>query len=202
MAKIATSAGFTLLELLLALTLTALLTLGAFSSLDMSLKTIGRGQALAEKLQEVRVGQNILERSLSSAVRGSVREKVYFAGDSRQMRFFTLIPLEAYNLGGVYHWRVLLGQDESGRDVLAVEQTRNLNWQRDPQGVEVRKIILRNVTSLSVDYGLGSQAFATWDGFKKGRLPDWVRLRVALKGQEPQVWLIPMHVSENADWKK
>ena len=139
------AAGFTLLELVVALSLTSLLTVVAYGSLSISLKAVGRGQLAAERLQELRVGQNILERSLSSAVRGSLADQIYFIGDPRQMRFFTLEPLEAYNLGGVYHWRVLLGQDEAGNGVLAVEQTKNVNWYRDPEGVEVRQIILRGV---------------------------------------------------------
>jgi hypothetical protein len=42
------------------------------------------------------VGQNILERSWRSAVRGSLADLTYFIADPRQMRFFTLEPLEAY----------------------------------------------------------------------------------------------------------
>src|SRR4030042_1031155 len=107
-------AGFTLLELMVALVLTSLLTLVAYASLSLSLKVVQRGQAAAEKLQELRVGQSILERSLSSAVRGSLGNRLYFVGDPEEGRFFPLVPLEAHSLGGVYHWRGLIGQGERG----------------------------------------------------------------------------------------
>jgi general secretion pathway protein J len=195
----ATAAGFTLLELVVALTLTSLVVLVAFTSLNLSLKAAGRGQAAVERLQELRVGRTILVRSLSSAVRGlgdTRGSKTYFVGEPHQVRFFTLLPLEAHNLGGAYHWRAMLAQDEASQGVLAVEQTRDLNWQRDPEGVEIRQFILKGITSLRFTYGKGSEEFETWDGAKLGQLPEWVRVKVALAGQESQIWLIPIHVAE------
>lgn len=190
------SAGFTLLELVVAIGLTSLLTVVAYSSLNISLKAVGRGQVAAERLQELRVGQNILERSLSSAVRGTLADTTYFFGDPRQMRFFTLEPLEAYNLGGIYHWRLLLGQDEAGKGVLAVEQTKNVNWYRDPEGVEVRQIILSGVAEAHFTYGTGSEEFETWDAKKVRSLPEWVKVNLTLNNQQTIVLMIPIHVAE------
>ena len=188
--------GFTLLELMVALVLTSLLTLVAYASLSLSLKVVRRGQAAAEKLQELRVGQSILERSLSSAVRGSLGNRLYFVGEPTQLRFFTLVPLEAHSLGGVYHWRILLGQDESHQGVLAVEQTKNVNWYRDPEGVEVRQTILHNVASLRFAYGRGSEEVQTWEAKRDGGLPDWVKVYLTQSDHQTQVLLIPIHVAE------
>jgi prepilin-type N-terminal cleavage/methylation domain-containing protein len=190
------AAGFTLLELVVALGLTSLLTVVAYSSLNISLKAVGRGQVAAERLQELRVGQNILERSLSSAVLGSLADQTYFIGDPRQMRFFTLEPLEAYNLGGVYHWRVLLGQDEAGNGVLAVEQTKNVNWYRDPEGVEVRQILISGVVEAHFTYGTGSEEYENWDAQKVGNLPQWVKVSLTFDKQQSLVLMIPIHVAE------
>ena len=190
------AAGFTLLELVVAIGLTSLLTVVAYSSLNISLKAVGRGQLAAERLQELRVGQNILERSLSSAVRGSLADQTYFIGDPRQMRFFTLEPLEAYNLGGVYHWRVLLGQDEAGNGVLAVEQTKNVNWYRDPEGVEVRQIILSGVAEAKFSYGTGREEYESWDAKKVRNLPEWVKVSLTFNNQQSLVLMIPIHVAE------
>ena len=189
-------AGFTLLELMVAIVLTGLLTLVAYGSLNLSLKVVRRGQTAAENLQELRVGQSILERSLSSALRGSLGNRIYFVGDPNQMRFFTLVPLEAHSSGGVYHWRVLLGQDDSGHGVLAVEQTKNVNWYRDPEGVEVRQIILHNLASCRFTYGRGSEEFETWEAKRDRGLPDWVKVKLTQGGYQPQVLIIPIHVSE------
>jgi general secretion pathway protein J len=190
-------AGFTLLELVVALALTGLLTLVAYGSLNLSLKVVRRGQTAAEQLQELRVGQDILTRSLSSTVKGTLGNRLYFIGEPSQMRFFTLVPLEAHSPGGVYHWRVLLGQDESHRGVVAVEQTKNVNWYRDPEGVEIRQIIFHNVTSVRFTYGRGGEESQTWEAKRDRGLPDWVKVYLTQGGQQPQELVIPIHVSES-----
>jgi prepilin-type N-terminal cleavage/methylation domain-containing protein len=188
--------GFTLLELMIALALTAVLSLVAYTSLALCLKALGHGQTAAEHLQELRVGQTILARSLSSAVRRSLREKNYFVGNAKEMRFFTPVPLEAYNLGGIYHWRVLAGQDESDQPVLAVEQTKNVNWFRDPEGVELRQILIGHLSELRFAYGQGDREVDSWDAAKTGALPDWVRVYLTQKGRDAVVLFIPIHVSD------
>jgi hypothetical protein len=105
------------------------------------------------------------------------------------------VPLESYNLGGFYHWRVLAGQDESGLGALAVEQSKNVNWFRDPQGVEVRQILVGHLASLRFAYGQGDQEVASWDAQKAGTLPDWVRVYLTQKGKEPLVLFIPIQVA-------
>jgi general secretion pathway protein J len=192
----AKQAGFTLLEMMIALALTGLLSLVAYTSLALSLKALRHGQVAAEHLQELRVAQTILTRSLSSAVRGSLEHQRYFVGNPGEMRFFTPVPLEAYNLGGIYHWRVLAGQDESDQSVLAVEQTKNVNWFRDPEGVEVRQILVGHVSELRFAYGRGDQEVETWDAAENNALPDWVRVYLTPKGREPVVLFIPIHVSD------
>ena len=197
--KSAGSAGFTLLELMIALGLTSLLSLVAYSSLSLSLKAMQHGQAAAEQVQELRVAQTILARSLSSAVIGSLDKRRYFIGNAAEMRFFTPVPLEPHNMGGIYHWRVLAGRDESNQLVLAVEQTKNLNWFRDPEGVEVRQIIMGNLASLRFTYGHGAEEYQTWDAYKAMGLPHWIRVYFTQKGQAPLVWFIHLHISDFRD---
>ena len=197
--KSAGSTGFTLLELMIALGLTSLLSLVAYTALSLSLKAMRHGQAAAEQVQELRVAHTILARSLSSAVSGSLDMRHYFIGNSSEMRFFTPVPLESYNMGGIYHWRVLAGQNESDQLVLAVEQTKNVNWSRDPEGVEVRQIIMGNMTSLRFTYGQGGEEYQTWDAAKAKALPHWIRVYLTQKGRAPLVWFIQLHVSDYRD---
>ncbi len=195
-----TSAGFTLLELVIALTLTSALVLVLYTSLRITLKGMQRGQATSEYFQEMRVGQAIMERSICSIVRGAAGKRLYFLGTSEEMRFFTLVPLEAYNLGGIYHWRLLMGQDETGQKVLAVEQTKDVNWRRDPEGVEIRQIIMRHINSAQFSYGRGDAETNAWDAEKEGKLPSWVKIRLNLMGsQTPLVLLIPIQITDTKD---
>jgi len=197
--KSAESAGFTLLELMIALGLTSLLSLVAYSALSLSLKAMRHGQAAAEQVQELRVAQTILARSLSSAVSGSLDRRHYFIGNATEMRFFTPVPLESHNMGGIYHWRVLAGTDESNQLVLAVEQTKNVNWFRDPEGVEVRHIIMGNLTFLRFTYGQGDKEYETWDASRTRSLPHWIRVYLTQKGRAPLIWFIHLHASDFRD---
>ena len=133
---------------------------------------------------------------MSSAVKGSLSNSFYFIGNAQEMRFFTPVPLEAYDMGGIYHWRVMAGQGDSDQLVLAVEQTKNVNWFRDPEGVEVRQILMGGLASLRFAYGQGDQEYENWEGTTAKALPDWVRVYLTQKGREPLVWLIPVHVSD------
>jgi prepilin-type N-terminal cleavage/methylation domain-containing protein len=190
------NSGFTLLELMIALALTSMLTLVAYTALSLSLKAMRHGGAAAEQVQELRVAETILARSVSSAASHSMDDELYFVGNAREMRFFTPVPLEAYDMGGIYHWRIMAGHDESGQMVLAVEQARNVNWARDPEGVEIRQILMENLTDLSFTYGRGGQEYENWDAAKVKALPDWVRVYVTQKGQAPMVWFIPLFVTD------
>ena len=143
------------------------------------------------------MSQTILARSLGSAVKGSLEKRHYFMGNAREIRFFTPVPLEADNMGGIYHWRVLAGRDESSPLVLAVEQTKNVNWFRDPEGVEVRQILLGQLASFRFTYGRGDEEYETWDRAKIRALPDWIRVYLTQKRREPLVWFILRHVSDS-----
>jgi general secretion pathway protein J len=193
----AAAAGFTLLELMVSLALVSLLSLVGFVSLNLGLKAVGRGQTAAANLQELRVGQSFLERSLSSAAPGlrEVKEaQVYFLGDPQEMRFFTFLPLEAHHLGGIFHWRVLVGRDAAGQGAIAVEQCKSVNWTRDPERVELRQILLTNVTAVRFFYGQDGKEYNQWDAGRQGELPQWVRVQLTLGNQQPTDWLIPIHV--------
>jgi prepilin-type N-terminal cleavage/methylation domain-containing protein len=192
--------GFTLLELLVALVLVNLIGLVAFTALNLSLKAARQSQAAALTAQELRVGMTFLERSLSSTAWGPKNSGFwsYFVGEPQEMRFLTPLPLEAHNLGGLYHWRVLVGTDKSGQGCLVVEQRKLINWRVDPERVEERVILIKNLASLRFTYGLGSEYYTTWNGRRQGRLPDRVQIQMGLAGQETLKWLIPIHVSETA----
>lgn len=191
------SAGFTLLELMVSLALVSLLSLVALTGLNLSLKAVSRGHAAADNLQELRVGQSFLQRSLSSALGGVKGARNYFLGDPQEIRFLTFLPLEAYNLGGVYHWRIFVGRDEAGQGAVAVEQSKGVNWLRDPDGVEIRQIVLTNVTSVRFFYGQGGKEYDQWDGPRQKGLPQWVRMQLTLGNQPPRDWIIPIHVRVN-----
>ncbi len=190
------SLGFTLLELLAALALVSLLSLVGFAALNLGLKGAQRSQAKAVSTQELRTGFRYLERSLSSAARTSeaIKNRLYFIGEPHEMQFLTPLALEAHTLGGLYHLRILKGRDKSGRGCLAVEQCKVVNWSLDPQGVEVRQILVDNLADLRFSYLDGTREFNYWNGFQMERLPGSIQVHLQFPDQKPEIWVIPIHV--------
>lgn len=192
------SEGLTLLEMLIALFLTGLLSLVAFASLNLSLRAVNRGQTEAETLQRLRISQSSLERSISSAVPWITVDKKrthYFEGRPEDLRFITTVPLAAHNLGGLYYLRVYVPFDKSGQ-ALTVEQSKLIHWTDNPSEPEVRQVLIPNASAFRFSYGLGGQSWETWEGSERGRLPEWVRVHITVAGHPPQIWFIPIHTAK------
>jgi len=206
------SAGFTLLELALAMMLLALLILVSYGTLHLCLKGARHEETatanlqqlrVAEEtatanLQQLRVARQFIERSLGSAlprlkVRGSWP---YFEGEMQEVKYLTPVPLRAHLPGGVYHQRLLAVPDEQGVYGLALEEVKGFVWLEDPERIETRLFLLRGVSSLRFTYLSGGEEFNTWHADRQKGLPDKVRVSLTLGREEPVEWLIPIRVVE------
>ena len=195
------SAGFTLLELLLALILVSLLSLVAYGSLNLCLRGARHGEVATANLQQLRVARQYLERSIGSAL-PRLRGKgpwPYFDGEAQELKFLTPVPLQAHQLGGIYHMRVFVAPDEAGLNGLAVEEVKGLVWQEDPQKIETRLFLVRGLGSLRLTYLAGTNEFNSWHADRQKGMPDRVRIQLSLTDQKPLEWLIPIRVVETAE---
>ncbi|GLQ48213.1 general secretion pathway protein GspJ [Dyella lipolytica] len=91
------AAGFTLLEVLAALVLLALLLLGVYSGVRSATHTVQAGTVKIEQLDEVRSAQQFLRRELAQALaqpmsRDDSGNNIYFIGSGSEMRFVAPLP--------------------------------------------------------------------------------------------------------------
>lgn len=89
--------GFTLLEVLGALALFALLLLGVYSGVRTATHTVRSGEASIERMDEVRSAQQFLRRELAQAravplERTDKGDPLYFKGDAHELRFVAPLP--------------------------------------------------------------------------------------------------------------
>lgn len=89
--------GFTLLEVLGALALLALLLLGIYSGVRTATHAVRSGEASIERLDEVRSAQQFLRRELAQAravplSRTDKGDPVFFSGDAHELRFVAPLP--------------------------------------------------------------------------------------------------------------
>jgi len=197
----AKSAGFTLLELVLAMILLSLLALVSYGTLNLCLKGARHGEAATTNLQQLRVARQYIERSLGSSLPrlGVKGPWPYFEGEMQELKFLTPVPLQAHKLGGIYHMRLLTAPDEAGVDGLAVEEVKGFVWLEDPQRIETRLFLVRGLTSLRFTYLAGADEFNTWHAERQKGLPDKVRIQLSLSNDKPLEWLIPIRVVETKE---
>jgi len=89
--------GFTLLEVLGALALFALLLLGVYSGVRTATHTVRSGEASIARMDEVRSAQQFLRRELAQAravamERTDKGDPVFFKGDQHELRFVAPLP--------------------------------------------------------------------------------------------------------------
>lgn len=174
-------AGFTLLELLIAVALLALLMTMLFGGLRLGTHQIERRSAWLERASRVALVQNFLRNQLGDArpltVAASGDDAVVFDGRANELAFVGVAPESAVH-GGLQLFAVGLAHENGG----AGELLLRARFYRDAAGGFRRTVLLDHVESVSFAY-FGSTApnepprwHATWHDM--AYLPTLVRLSV------------------------
>lgn len=91
------AAGFTLLEILAALVLLALLLVGVYSGIASAGRSVRSGTAAIERMDQMRSAQQFLRRELAQSVAEPIGhtdrgEPVYFRGSAHEMSYVAPLP--------------------------------------------------------------------------------------------------------------
>ncbi|MEN8170808.1 MAG: prepilin-type N-terminal cleavage/methylation domain-containing protein [Pseudomonadota bacterium] len=198
--------GFTLVELLIAISLLGLISVVTYSAIWTASRSLKTVQQRTEVNDELRVTQEFLRQSLSQA-RGVMAAneglmKVVFFGKKNTLSFVAPAPLQRGNAGGLYYYRFdLSGGDGKARSLRLSYRQYLVGMEFDlglqPQG---ESLLMENVAVLSFSYygsdepGADGEWMAEWPRIDS--LPQLVRitlknansdeastLTVAIKGQ-------------------
>lgn len=193
--------GFTLVEVVVALTLVALIMLGLVTALGTFANTGARLERRALESDDVRLAHAFLRESLAAASpRYRVREhdsaqSVWFVGGPVQIEWLGLMPAR-HGVGGLYHLRLAFDAGyQRGRLVLQyVPYTGDdfpPSWPDAPT-----HLVLDAVDDFEVLYQrLGSQEWRqVWDDSHV--LPGRVRVRVARDGGAWPDLVVPVTAAE------
>jgi general secretion pathway protein J len=162
------SQGFTLLEVLLAIILLALLIAGAYSGINASVHAMHAGEAAIDRTDRLRTAQGFLRRQLSHilplmyARDDSTGATHVFDGDARSMRF--VAPMPGYlSRGGPYVQTLELAP---GKDGLQLQFTDSmLNGYDAKQSADTEPVVLLE------HIADGRFEYRTLDD--QGQLTDW-----------------------------
>lgn len=187
-------AGFTLMELLVAITLLSLLSLVLTSSLRFGLTAWARGADHTERVDQSLLVQDFLRRAIGDAypyflptdpTRGD--GQVDFVGTAQSVSFLASAPIA---LGGRGRVRFVISRERgTERSELVVTSAPELGDMASPPE---RKILLPNVETVELSYfgkrrsDRGAAWHDTWGA--EPALPELVRLKVRLPAGDTRLW--------------
>ncbi len=203
--------GFTLLELLISLTLMGLVSLGVYGALGFGADALERGTSRSIENQRVRAALALIVRKLKSAyplmllVDGE--RLVYFFGDEEELRF--VASADRPEIGGLEKVSYFIKEDEDGEHGLwmrisAPTLPADLAEERDGS-LYLEAEVLSDVDELVWEYfgqrqNEDEEAWhESWNGEEEPKLPQVVRLSWrAQVSNLPNEWRIevPLQVRE------
>jgi len=193
--------GFTLVELLIALTLLALISAVIFGALDLSGRSWDRGEVRAEATAGMRLAQEFLRTNLEAQhplrLRKVAEFPLMFGGEADSLRYAAPIPERVLG-GGVWYFRLSVAKDEAKSPLILERVIPDLGASTIPGFDKAeRSVLAENIAELKIQYyGRDPDSNAAvdptwrdkWDD--KQRLPMLIRIDVTPKAAPPWPTLI------------
>jgi general secretion pathway protein J len=184
------AAGFTLLEVLAALVLLALLLVGVYSGIRTATHSVRSGTAAIERIDQVRSAQQFLRRELAQSLTQPIShtdhgEPIYFEGSAREMRYVAPLPGYLGKLGPQLQ-RLQLVDDGHGGLRLELSLALLPPDGQPPQPLGEPQVLLDHIKAGGFTYrGVDRQGAALpWSpAWADGRLlPQLVRVELQVLG--------------------
>ena len=184
--------GFTLVELLIALVLLALLSAVLYGSLGFAGTTLDRGEAKVDATSGMRLAQAFLRANLEEQhplrMRKIVEWPLVFAGEQEELRYAAVLPARVAS-GGVWFYRLSVKRDEARTPLVLERMLPDLAAAQAPEFTNAeRSVLAQDIASLKIGY-FGRDPGAAdvtdpswrdrWDDSQ--RLPIMIRIDVAPK---------------------
>lgn len=193
--------GITLLELMVALVITALLGLAIYNVSKMAMDAWQKGEARTQVYQNLRIALDRMSDEIRSAITLSstynpAPKKIYFYGQSNQLDFISI----AHAPIGNYYDSIFtptpelvfdcceIGYRRSGTTILRRKQEKNVPDDISITGGGTEKEMVTHIKSLGFQYSPddGTTWQNTWDAetkTPKGKLPKIVEISITAKSE-------------------
>jgi prepilin-type N-terminal cleavage/methylation domain-containing protein len=192
-------AGFTLVEVMLALTLFALLTTILYAAISLGHAAVEKTQASFDKSQKLRSAVDLLGSYIRSSYPYRLLPQdptVFYTGEEAELTFVSAVSL---TMGGRGLAKIHLSWDgeNDGAGTLRVEEQVPLRVSDDSGGGYTNEIVLADqVAAFRLTY-LNPQSekedwVERWDPAERKTLPRAVRLNFRLEGKREVEWVFPI----------
>jgi general secretion pathway protein J len=191
------AAGFTLLELVIALVLLALMSAVMFGSLSMAGRTWDGGEAKVAEVSAMRQAQEFLREQLSAEYPLRLRKvaelPLLFAGERDEMRYAAALPPRVVD-GGIYYFRLAVAKSGDKSQLVVERLIPDPTALQEPEFRDAERSVLADgIAELHVSYfgrdpDAADTEMPTWrDRWgDRQRLPLLVRIEV--KPEKGPAW--------------
>jgi prepilin-type N-terminal cleavage/methylation domain-containing protein len=198
--------GFTLLELVIALAILAMIAGSVAAGIRLAAGSIERGEAVTRDAARLRAAVGIFERALMSAdplpIPVGDNTTVYFVGEEKSVRFLTVGAPSAAQGGGS---RLISFFERTAGEGSGIAITTASPFRADGaegwEGTENPRVLLPGALELAFSYSVGPteegawEWLPSWDPKEKGRLPAAVRVEFSVpspSGPRKTAFVVPV----------
>jgi general secretion pathway protein J len=186
--------GFTLLELVAALAILALIAGSVAVGIRLAARSIERGEAVAREAARFRAAVGIVERAIRSLSSLPVpvegQAAVYFSGEERKLRFLTDLAPATFGGGGMRLISFFLLPGPGGGLAVATAPPFRPGGAGNWEGTEGARLLVPGATEVSFTYSEGPAKDGTWEWLpgwepkESAILPAAVRLEFTAPGED------------------
>ena len=201
-----TRRGFTLLELVIALAILAMIAGSVAAGIRLAVASIGRGEAVTREAARLRAAVGIFERALMSAdplpIPVGDNTTAYFAGEEKRVRFLTGGAPSATHGGGL---RLISFFERTGGGgggiAVATSSPFRAEGAERWEGTEKSRVLVPGGGELAFSYSAGPTKEGAWEWLpawnrkEAGRLPAAVRVEFSVpspSGPRKTAFVVPM----------
>ncbi len=200
------SSGFTLLELLISLSIVGLILLIVFGALRIGSRAWEKGERDVEAHQRQRIVLGLIKQQLASAslleIKIGDQKPFYLKGDDRSVAFISRVPVLPDNrVGMAYVQYVVQEEDEGDRERLSFYEKSGLLFGKDKEMEEPEEddflLLIPGIESLRFEYLKGPEKDEdqpewqeVWDPEADQGLPLAVRITFIEKPEMPPMRMI------------
>jgi prepilin-type N-terminal cleavage/methylation domain-containing protein len=198
-ARVTSEIGFTLIEVVLALSIFALIGAILYGAFSLGNGALTKAQASFEKNQKLRSLGDLLGSYIRSSYpyRASVQDQaIYYQGEEDSLTFVSSFSL-AMGGRGMAKIHIYREGDPSKEGILKLEEEIPVRFDDDAEEGQRNSVTLQQgVDSFQISY-LDPQSEdekweERWDGEERGILPRAVRLVYRTKDGKESRWIIPV----------
>jgi general secretion pathway protein J len=197
--------GFTLLELVAALAVLAMLAGSVLSGIRLASASIERGEAVSREAARLRAAVGVLERAIRSLdplpIPVGDGTSFYFAGEGKRLRFLTAQAPAAIRGGGLRLISLFERSGPGGGLAMATAAPFLPEGAGEWEGAEAPRVLVSGAEDVSFSYSGGPSAEGTWDWLpswdpkEAGGLPAAVRVEFAVPsgdGARKTAFVVPI----------